>query len=186
MTRKSSVDQAALAFKILDGKASQEEQLAFEAWLSQKQEHWEEFADLKLLWENSAYKSNEADPDAFEQIKKIVEADRKKRTLVRFILYSLAVIVLGVLIYFVASRLTEAQQVNLRFDNVTIDSIIHQVESMHHVKIECDNSIRRCRFSGIFYRYDGPETIFRAIAESLNIQVLNSSVNTFRLTGTGC
>lgn len=186
MAKTSSVDQAALAFKILDGKASPEEQHAFELWLSQNQEHWEEFADLKMLWENSHYQPNEADPQAFEQIKRIVERDRKKKRVIRYMLYMLALIVLSTVIYIATSRFMAPQSANLKFEDAPISQIITDIETIYQIKIEYDTTITNCKFSGIFYRNEQPEAIIWAIAKSLNIQVLKPAKNTFKLIGKGC
>lgn len=186
MANNSSVDQAALAFKILDGKASPEEQQVFDLWLSQDQQHWEEFADLKLLWENSNYRSTETDPDAFQQIKRIVERDRRKKKVLRYALYLVALVVVSVVLYLATARSMSRQSISLKFDNETIDQIIKNIEGTYHVTIERDEAIGSCKFSGIFYKNDEPETIIRSVANSLNVQVLKLAENKYKLTGRGC
>jgi ferric-dicitrate binding protein FerR (iron transport regulator) len=186
MDKNTSFDQAALAFKVLDGKASPQEHKTFELWLSQNPENWEEYADLKMLWESSHRESHQPDSEAFNQIKTIVEKHRRKQNLIKILLYIIGVAALSILIYSITIRYMEQHDRNLRFDNASVGSVIREVERIHHVHIECDKEIIDCTFSGIFFRRDDAEVIIKALTESLGIQILRPTANTFKLTGKGC
>ncbi len=181
------IDQAALAFKILDGKASWEERQAFDRWLSQDQRHWEEFADLKLLWENSQGNGSEEGSNAFEKIKKLVEQRRRRKRLIHLLIYSACILALAVLIYMIASHFfLETRRGKLRFDNATVSAVIDQVQRAYEIKIECDERILDCRFTGVFYGDQDVDTIVSSIALALNAHVERQPLDTFRLTGSGC
>ena len=185
------MDKTTLIYKVLAGTAADTEKRELDEWIGRSEANRAEYEDIRLLWENTKGTGKDGDDihfyDGLDQIRNLMQQRRKrkrrKKVIVSVVLLVFGAVMFGYLILLPPVLHPFAYQ---KFENTTLDSVIHTLEQQYRIDIEVDDrKVLACRFTGAFYN-QSVEDIVRVIASNLNLTYEVGGEGRYLLTGQGC
>ena len=210
------MDKTQLIHRVLTSKATAVEQAELNEWISRDPGNAREYDDIKFLYEGSQdieHKILERDEhfyDGFRNIERRIEGVKRRNRRSRlFKVAGIAIMAAGLALMAITQLFTSGPSTensirpsdgkhtgtvygvvlsdNLKFENVTIESIIGLLEGRYDlVFVVTSKRLLSCRFTGTFYQGTSVVELINTLALSADFDFNIINAHKYALSGNGC
>ena len=184
------MDRVSLIYKVLSGEANAIEEIELNDWIAQAPENKAEFDDIKLLWASSKETETENAgrfDDGFDKIRARMRARVKRKAWISSLIRTTAVIVLGLMAFFLFHESRPGLTEGLQFNDVTLEQAIGVIADKYNIHIEVeDRELLKCHLTLVLYKVKTERDVVGSLAHSLNVDATLLSDKRYKLSGSGC
>jgi len=199
------MDKSTLMHNVLLGKATEQERIELEEWISHDPLNAEEFEDMKILYSDSWDDPGRKDEYFEEGLRRLQKAIRvlgrkeKRVVLLKTVGASLTIsaLILILINVLLKANFSEYQELagrselllseNLRFKEATLDSIFKLLEDNYQLAFTTNTKdLLSCKFTGTFHRGITIKEMIESLARAGNFEYTFVENNKMQISGKGC